>query len=169
MTNMNKRQRDMLYPFVVARQGGEFCVGCGRAKQGLIRDGHKAEFCLDCIDNSGDHSKVENLQLLCHSCNTTKNHPLTDVPFHRSATPEMIVGKRYEGDFRRWVAGFFMENENAGLEYDFLVSSGAEKVSCSTETIKRYLKKMTSEQGMYVWENRFGSVLLILRPEFKNK
>ena len=169
MTNLNKQQRDKIYPFVVAKQGGEFCIGCGRDLERLKMDGHKPEFCIDAIDNSGDHKRIENLQLLCHSCNTKKNHPQTDVPFHRTATPEMIVGKRYESDFRRWVAGLFMVNEDVGLEYDFLISSGAEKVGCSPETVKRYLKKMTSSEGMYVWEDRFGSVLLVLKSEFKNK
>lgn len=167
MTNLNKKQRDEVYPLVVARQGGEFCIGCGRDKTGLMRDGHKPEFCIDNKDNSGDHKRIENLQLLCHSCNTKKNHPLNDVPFHRSATPEMILGKKYESDFRRWVQGQYMENPNIGLEFDYLVSSGAEKVGCSPETIKRYLKKMTSKEGMYEWEDRFGSVLLVLKPEYK--
>jgi hypothetical protein len=167
MVNMNKRQRDLVYPHVLARQGGEFCVGCGRDPSSLKRDGHKPEFCIDCVDNSGDHSRIENLQLLCHSCNTKKNHPDTDIPFHRTPTPEMVLGKRYESDFRRWIAGQFMENSNIGLEYDFAVSSGAEKVGCSPETIKRYLKKMTSSEGMYTWEDRYGSVLLVLKPEFR--
>lgn len=169
MTNLNKTQRMKLYPYLVAKQGGEFCIGCGRDLMALLKDGHKAELCIDNIDNSGFHYDINNLQLLCHSCNTKKNHPLTDIPFHRSPTPEMIVGKRYESDFRRWVAGQFMENENIGLEYDHLINSGAEKVGCSTETIKRYLKKMTSLEGLYEWEDRFGSVLLVLKKQYKNK
>lgn len=167
MANLNKKQRDEIYPHVIAKQGGEFCVACGRDLEALKRDGHKPELCIDNFDNSGNHKNIQNLQLLCHSCNTIKNHPQTSVPFHRSATPEMILGKRYEADFRRWVQGFFMENENIGLEYDHLVNSGAEKVNCSTETIKRYLRKMTSSEGIYEWEDRFGSVLLVLKSQYK--
>jgi hypothetical protein len=167
MTNLNKRQRDTIYPHVVAKQGGEYCVGCGRDKESLMRDGHKPEFCLDCIDNSGDHKRIENLQLLCHSCNTRKNHPQIDIPYHRTPTPEMVAGKKYESDFRRWVQGQYLENANTGLEFEYLVSSGAEKIGCSPETIKRYLKKMASNEGMYEWEDRFGSILLVLKKEYR--
>lgn len=169
MTRLNKKQRERIYPHVVAKQGGEFCVSCLRNHELLMKDGHKPEFCIDDIENSGDHSRIDNLQLLCHSCNTKKNHPQTDVPFHRTATPEMSAGKRFEHDFRRWVSGQFMINENIGLEHDFLVNSGAEKVNCSTETIKRYLHKMTSNEGMYEWEDRFGAILLVLKSKYKNK
>ena len=62
-----------------------------------------------------------------------------------------------------------MENENVGLEHDYLINSGAELVNCSPETVKRYLAKMTSSEGMYEWEDRFGAVLLVLKSEYKNK
>jgi hypothetical protein len=152
---------------VLAKQGGEFCVMCGRSKRELIQDGHKPQFCIDCKDNSGDHKSLDNLQLLCRSCNTKKNHPETDVPFNRVPTPEMIVGKKYEKNFRRWVNGHYLVNANTGLEYSYLINSGAEKVGCSPETIKRYLNKMTSSEGMYEWEERFGGTLLVLKPEHK--
>ncbi len=169
MTRLNKKQREKIYPLVTAKQGGEFCVGCGRDAVGLKRDGHKPEFCIDDIENSGDHSNIDNLQFLCHSCNTKKNHPQTDVPFHRTATPEMISGKRFESDFRRWIAGHYMVNEDIGLEYGYVVNSGAEKCNCSPETSKRYLSKMTSQEGIYEWEDRFGGILLVLKSEYKNK
>lgn len=169
MSNMSKYQHDKLYPDVVSQQGGEYCVMCDREKPELINAGMTGKFVIDVADNSHDHSvrNLRQMQLLCPSCNTKKNHPRTTEPQERTATPEMILGKRYESDFRRWVAGMFMPNENVGFEYSFLVNSGAEKVGCSPETIKRYLNKMTSAEGMYEWSDRFGSVLLVLKKEFK--
>lgn len=169
MTRLNKKQRDQIYPYVVAKQGGEFCVCCGCDLNALKAKGHKPELCIDNIDNSDDHKNIYNLQLLCHSCNTKKNHPETDVPYHRSATPELILGKKYEFTFRNWVSGQFMPNENIGLEYSYLVNSGAEFVGCSTETIKRYLAKMTSEEGTYEWNNRTGATLLVIKDKHKSK
>lgn len=167
MTNLNKKQREAIYPYVVAKQGGEFCVGCGRDKKRLIDDGHKPEFCIDNFDNSGNHRDVSNLQLLCHSCNSKKNHPQTDLPFHRTPTPEMAANKKNEPAFRRWVMGHYLINPNAGLEQDFVMTSGAEKIGCSIEAIKNYLRKMTSAEGMYTWEERFDSTVLILKDEFR--
>ncbi len=169
MVNLNSKQREKIYPHVVSRQGGEFCVECGKTKNQLKEIGQKPEFCIDNIPNDGDHYDIDKLQLLCHSCNVVKNHPENDVPFHRSSTPEMILGKKYESDFRRWVAGQFMINENIGINYEFLINSGAEKVGCSQISIRRYLDKMTSNEGMYEWDNRFGSTLLVLKDEYKNK
>lgn len=167
MTNLNKRQRDQIYPYIVAKQGGEYCLGCGRDGASLMRDGHKPEFCIDNKDNSGDHSKLDNLQLLCHSCNTKKNHPVNDLPFTRTATPEMIKNRMNEPNFRRWVMGHFMINPNTSLDHEYVLTSGAEKCNCSIEACKNYLRKMTSAEGMYTYEERFGETVLILKPEFR--
>lgn len=165
---MNKRQRDEMYFKVVDRQKGEFCNHCEKTKYDLFKEGYKPELVIDCIPNDGDHSDVNKLQLLCHSCNTKKNHPDNVEPFERSATPEMIRGGKFEKDFRRWVSGLFETNKNTGFTYTYLVNSGAEKVDCSTETIKRYLKKMASDEGMYEWEDRFGSEpVLVLKPMYR--
>lgn len=169
MTRMNKKQHDEMYWKIVEKQKGEFCNHCDRTRHLLMSDGLKPELIIDCIPNDGDHSNVEKLQLLCRSCNTKKNHPANVEPFERSATPEMIRGNRYENDFRRWVVGHYQVNTNIGLTYSFLINSGAEKVGCSTETIKRYLNKMSSDEGMYTWENRSGSEpLLVLKEMYRD-
>ena len=164
---MNKKTHDFWYMNLIVKQGGEYCILCNKDKSQLMQDGQTPRLCIDHINNNNSINEIDNLQFLCHSCNTKKNHPKTTEPFERTQTPEMVLGKRYEKDFRRWVLGQFQENENIGLEYSFLVNSGAEKVGCSTETIKRYLNKMTSKEGLYEWNDRFGSVLLILKDEFK--
>jgi predicted transcriptional regulator YheO len=70
-------------------------------------------------------------------------------------TPEMALGRSYEKRFRKWISGLIQSPENNGvLQYDFVVNSGAERIGCSPETIKRYLKKLTSKAGAYEWLER---------------
>lgn len=140
---------------VLARQGGEYCAMCGKHRLQLLNDGGSANLCVDHKDNNNNNNTLANLQFLCHPCNTKKNHPTIEDPQQRVMTPEMALGKTYEKRFRRWVAGLVQSPENNGLvQYDFLVHSGAEKIGCSQETIKRYLKKMTSDAGAYEWLQR---------------
>ena len=167
---MNKKTRDALYPLVVAQQGGEYCVHCNRTILNLTRAGFKAELCIDLDDNSGNHSKknLRQMQLLCHSCNTKKNHPALAEPYSRTASPEMIKGKIDEGNFRRWVLGHYMENENIGLTFDYLTNTGSEIVGNSQESCKRYLAKMTSSAGIYEWMSRSDGIFLVLKENSKS-
>lgn len=164
---MNKQNHDKFYLQLLIKQGGEYCVLCHKDKYQLINDGQSPKLCIDHKNNNNTINDLDNLQFLCKSCNTKKNHPKNTEPYERTATPEMIAGKRYEKDFRRWVSGHYQTNENIGLEYSFLINSGAEFVGCSPETIKRYLHKMTSSEGMYEWYDKTGSVLLVLKKEYK--
>ncbi len=167
MTNMNTKQREMLKPFVMAKQGGIFCVLCGKTREQLLEDGKSGQIDIDHIDNNNNHNELENLQFLCHPCNTKKNHPSLEEPQQRVMTPEMAMGRSFEKRFRRWVNGLILIPENNGLlEYNFLVNSGAEHIQCSPETIKRYLKKMTSEEGMYEWLERDTATYLGLKEEY---
>ena len=52
------------------------------------------------------------------------------------------------------------------LQYDFVVNSGAEKIGCSPETIKRYLKKLTSKAGAYEWLER-DELYLKLKDKYR--
>jgi hypothetical protein len=163
---MNKRQHDMMYPKIVEKQKGEYCIMCGKDPYILQSLGQSPKLVIDCIPNDGDHTNPAKLQLLCYSCNTKKNHWRLE-PEERRATPEMIKGRKDEKDFRRWVLGHFLSDENTALSYDYLLGSGAEKVGCSTETIKRYLLKMASSEGMYDWSDKFGSTCLVLKKDYK--
>jgi len=166
---MNKRQHDEAYPKVVKDQHGEFCRHCERDLYDLRIEGNKPEFCIDHINNDNHDNRMANLQLLCHSCNTKKNHPRLTEPTERTMTPEMAFGRKYEKKFRKWVQGHYMANANIGLTYTFLLGSGAEAVECSPETIKRYLKKMASDEGMYEWEERYSESepLLVLKKQYR--
>ena len=166
MTNMNSKQREMLIPHIEAKQGGKFCVLCGKTKEQLMNDGKSGQIDIDHIDNNNNHNELENLQFLCHSCNTKKKHPSIEEPQQRVMTPEMVMGRSFEKRFRRWVNGLLLIPENNGvLEYNFLVNSGAEHIECSPETIKRYLKKMTSEKGMFEWLERDEGTFIHFKGE----
>lgn len=167
MANMNSTQRKYWYQQIIIKQGAEFCIMCGRNQSKLIDAGESPKLCVDHKDNNNGNNYIENMQFLCKSCNTKKNHPQTTVPFERTSTPEMAAGKRFESDFRRWISGLFMADDSAGFEYHYIVSTGAETVNCSPETIKRYLSKMTSAAGTYEWFDKFGSVVLVVKEKYK--
>ncbi len=142
------------------KQGGEYCVLCGRDRIQLVKEGLSGNLCIDHKNNNNNNNHISNLQFLCHSCNTKKNHPSLEDPQERVMTPEMALGRAYEKKFRKWVSGLIQTPENHGvLQYDFVVNSGAEQIGCSTETIKRYLKKLTSKAGAYEWIDRDGLYL----------
>ena len=166
MTRLNSRQRQGLYNLLLARVGGEICQLCGRTRVQLIKAGLSPNLVIDHKNNNNSDNRLSNLQFLCHSCNTKKNHPTLEEPQQRVMTPEMALGRSYEKRFRRWVSGLIQTPDNHGiLAYDFLVHSGAEQIGCSPETIKRYLKKMTSQAGAYEWLER-GELYIKLKDRF---
>lgn len=165
---MNSETRKKVYPLVVIKQHGEYCMMCKIEPWILKEQGRSPVLCIDHINNNNSDNSMNNYQLLCKSCNTKKNHPSLGEPFERKATPEMIKGRVDESNFRRWVAGHYMENENVGLSFDYLINTGAEIVGNSQESNKRYLAKMTSEAGMYEWFDKFGSVVMVLKRKYKN-
>ena len=166
MTRLNSRQPSELYNLILSKQGDEFCALCGKTRRQLITVGRSANLCIDHKDNNNNNNHLTNLQFLCHSCNTKKNHPSLEDPQQRVMTPEMALGRAYEKRFRRWVSGLIQSPENNGLLlYDFLVHSGAEQIGCSSETIKRYLKKMASDAGAYEWIER-DDMYLKLKDKF---
>ena len=146
IVHLNKRQHDELYPKVVEKQGGlEFCNGCGLSLRQLQLWDREPLLVIDRIDNTGDY-RLENCQLLCKSCNKKKN-PIKPRIFERAITPEMIKNMKGEPMFRRWLCGEILKRRH--IPYEEAVGSGAEFCELSTETIKRYLKKMLSQTGSY--------------------
>ena len=164
---MNSTKREKLYPKILQKQGGEYCIACGRTTEQLFESGESKQLCIDHVNNNTTHNYVENLQFLCHSCNTKKNHPQITPAETVTDMPQVSLGRKLELDFRRWVVGHYMTDDSIGLEYTYLVNSGAEKVECSTETIKRYLQKMTSNEGSFIWHIQFGKTTMKLKDKMK--
>ena len=145
LQHLNKRQRDELYPQILAKQDGEFCNICGLSLRQLELWGRTKQLVIDRIDNNSDY-RIENCQLICKSCNRKKN-PHRLVVYQRELTPEMIKNIKGEPTFRRWLVGQICTHRH--ISYEDTVSSGAEFCGLSTETIKRYMRKLLSKEGMY--------------------
>lgn len=161
MTRMNKRQRDYFYPILVKRYG-EICRMCGK----LAFETNEKFLLIDHKDNDNGNNILDNLQLLCRSCNKIKN-PQEDKEFYtREKSPEMKANLRMEPYFRNWLQGLIQLNHKWLLED--IIDAGAEKCECSTETIKRYLRKCLSSEGIYeIVEGQKGREYIQFKPEFR--
>lgn len=151
MSKMNSRTRAKLYP-IIAERDGEFCRNC------KIPTTEK-QLEIDHINNYNSDNRLENLQLLCRSCNYIKNprkEPVDNLcasvcEEERPLPPEMRENRRMEPRFRRWIFQKVLSLGN--VRYEEALNAGAEYVGASTETVKRYLRKMTSSTGMYEVRN----------------
>lgn len=144
---MNSRERKKRYRFLVDRDG-EMCRNC------QIR-GTKETLVIDHVNNDNSDNRPENLQLLCRRCNFLKNsgkRPVDNVSVcvceERPLPPEMEKNRRTEPKFRQWLFGKVLASGK--IAYEEALNAGAEYVGASTETVKRYLRKMTSSEGNYV-------------------
>ena len=170
---LNSRQRAALYPVAAAQQGGEYCVHCSRTPQELAADGESNQLCLDHVNNDPADNRRLNLQLLCKSCNTRKNHPAEPGMARRLRPPsvEIQLNRSYEPNFRRWLSEQFQANENLQYPTDQVVADGAEYTGASVDTIEKYVLKVTSRYGMYDELGPLvsgGKKFVILRPEYRN-
>ncbi len=124
---------------------GEFCRGCGQAVT-MKRGTDLPQGIIDCIDNSGDHTNLNNLQLLCKACNMIKN-PRRDAP---STTMQMSFSQKknmlIEPQFRAYVIRKVADS-GGSYSVDAVTKGGAEKYGFSIKTAGDYLAKLTSEEG----------------------
>lgn len=155
--HLNKKEREYLYPQICQHQGSAFCNICGATRQSLEACKRDSKLVIDRIDNTKGYwiqdsstgavtPNWNNLQLACKGCNNTHNAKQPTVE-DRKMTPEMMVNRRAEPFFRKYIHGII--EEKGKIEYDDAVNSGAEFVGISTETTKNYLKKMLSSAGDY--------------------
>lgn len=140
-------QRSKFYPQIAERQRGEYCNMCGLTSHTLKMWGRSDPVLLiDHIDNNNKNNVITNLQFLCRSCNRLKD-PHKPRILERPMTPEMAVNKKSEPYFRNWLFGKIMESGH--FPYQEAVNSGAEVCDISVETVKRYLRKCLSDEGLY--------------------
>ena len=169
---LNSRQRDAWWDRVAYRELelglpvhvlGEFCRGCCIPVSKHRGGPHPVGY-IDCIDNSGDHSRLENLQLLCPGCNRYKNlHRLAvaqprDLDDTRTATLKLNLREKY---WRMWVIGVLIEKGKMSVDHAMI--GGAEKFALGPTTLKRYLSKIQSVEGPAPGKG----TILILRPDFE--
>lgn len=139
-------------PIVLEKQGGYYCLLCGKRPEDLINHGISPKLYIDHIDNDNDHNEKENLQFLCVSCNTKKNHPANNE-YDRRTPIEYKVSKKNNKRARQYVYGRMVEPNSPRPEKEDLINDMAEFFDCSQESIKNYLAKMTSKRhGLYEWK-----------------
>ena len=148
---MNSRTRKKFYP-ILAKRDGEVCKVCHTPST-------EKQLVIDHRNNNNSDNRIENLQLLCRACNYCKNprkEPVDNLCVsvceeERPLPPEMIENRRKEPRFRRWVFDKVLANRR--IRYEEAINAGAEYIQASSETVKRYLRKMTSSEGMYMIVN----------------
>ena len=179
---MNKKQHDYYYPKICVKQHGEFCKGCGVYPHPSVarcmpelpilisklkifwlttKEGKWIIPHIDHIDGDDNNNDLENLQLLCPSCNNLKKQIKRTILSTREKSPEMVRGDLQEDQYRSWL------NTQCTVEGDFItddeaINGGAEHLTdfsdgktISPVTTRRYLKKLTSIVGWYYWYKGF--------------
>ena len=166
MTHMSSRQRDSMYikvaykeilipdmfPHKTIRNLGHFCRGCGvpvGKNRGTINPDTGKEYpqgVIDCIDNSGNHRYLKNLQLLCRSCNMIKNPRREHISTNLEMSYSQKKNLKIEPLFRAYVINKLADNGGQYSE-DRLVKGGAEKYGFSKKTAGDYMDKLTSDEG----------------------
>lgn len=144
MSNMNGRTRKKLYQ-EIAGNSGEYCRMCGKLPW-------EGQLIVDHRNNDNRNNSLENLQLLCRSCNYLKN---PRRPFDKECVneggaegeTELQNSKKNEPLFRKYVYQRLNENDNRPLPEKDLINGGAEHVGNSPVTCQRYMNKMCSLEG----------------------
>ena len=136
MGNLSKKERDKYYPLLVQRDG-EICQLCRKTitEVGILAI-HEVAY--------DRPLKLHNMRLFCLSCNQKIRRATGEV--QRDATPEYKKNMVKEPLFKKYVTEKIMEN-NFHYSYDDLIDGGAYICDISTETAKRYLRKMMSPEG----------------------
>ncbi|MEO9276703.1 MAG: HNH endonuclease signature motif containing protein [Nitrososphaera sp.] len=163
---MNKKQHDYWYPLIVKKQYGEYCVRCKKDRFILGMLGYDNKLCIDHIDNNNSHNEISNLQFLCKSCNTKKDHPANE-PFRRDVPIEFEVGRKNMAKTRNYVFGLLIDpSQNGAIYIPDLVDDLAEYLDCSQQAVRNYLRRMCSKtHGSYTTEERNGERYLIWKGE----
>lgn len=168
MGRLSKRQRDRLYNKVAFKELylhqthginiGEYCRACGIQVQ-KDKEGPHEQGLVDCMNNSGDHRDLENLQLLCRGCNHIKN---PRGPSNRGDSSTMTwseaKNKITERKFGGWVLSVIGGSATGQYDFDDLVVEGA--VICDNSEIpnRRHLKKLTCRLGPLEHDKRSNAV-----------
>ena len=141
MSNMNGRTRNKLY-MIIVRRDDESCKFC-------IRSPPEVNLVIDHKDNDNTNNNLNNLQLICRSCNYKKNprRPLDMCVNKKSSSrfDSISINQEKEPKFREYVYKELQERER--VSWDELVNSGAELVGVSIATTKKYIVKMVSKTG----------------------
>ena len=158
MSRLNGKQIRKAYAFCVKRDG-EHCAICGKRPPEIYLE-------VDHKDGNPNHNPKDgsNWQLLCRRDNRMKNprgrgkrkagtqYKSSILDEARPTTWEAQRNLQFEPAFRHWIHQTVKEKlaKNEHITVDDAINSGAEKVGCSIETAKRYLKKLCSDTGQFI-------------------
>lgn len=152
--SMNPSSRLRWIEYLIEKNGQM----CGICKEKLT---DYAKIIIDHIDNTEhtdkDGIKGGNLQLLCRSCNTSKNPPYSDLKgMDQQFTAAMKIHRSRFRLFAQWLWDQIRVNGN--ISYDEAIDSGSYVCKCSTETIKRYLRTLCASKADFeISVNQFGN------------
>ena len=152
---MNGPTRKKWYGFL-AQRDGEYCTFCNIVPP-------KYQLVVDHKDNNNSNNNPENLQLLSRRCNYIKNsrRPVDEcVSENNDLTniSEIAINRNKEPQFKKMLAQLI--NESGAYPVKDLINSIAERLDLSPVTVKRYLDKVCSSQGIYELA-KIGKTLIV--------
>lgn len=155
MSNMNSYQRKYWYPRVASSQLGEYCRGCGISKDSDWKGHPFTGLRIDKVNNDGNHTivdnSVEDFQLLCISCNSTKNcyRNRPDDEFDLRMTASEKKNRHAEKPLMEWLFKMLLKGDEVTWKY--FVSEGSFKFDISKTTIndRYYTKYFESSSGPF--------------------
>jgi len=179
MSRMSGPKRKRVYEILV-RRDGEYCFIGGER-------GNTTSLIIDHWDNDNNNIAFENLHLLCRSMNSVKNprgrdhrhkllssacvsanssQEIIDGSQLRIQSMELAINQKAEPAFRHWL---FANIARTGIvPMQEAIDAGSEVAHVSLETIKRYLRKVTSSVSIYnlAREEASGRMIICLKPEW---
>lgn len=99
---------------------------------------------------------------------TTETRIRKDDANYRAGSSEMQANDSYEVEFRTWLIGRL--RTLGSYDYITAMTEGAEIVTCSPLTTKRYLSKLTSPAGpLMEGKDKLGHRILLLKPHLEKR
>jgi len=147
VSRMNGKQSMMLHEALI-NKSGNVCQNCGAL-------GELRQLVIDHIGNNNSNNNPENLQLLCRTCNYTKDsRKSVDMCVRTSPSisqnSSLKINKEKEPKFRKWIMEELKSSgavDGTKMSARYIINNGAEKIGMSQVTAKRYLEKMCSHAG----------------------
>jgi len=154
---MNGITRKKLYPIIASRDG-EYCRCCGALP-------YERQLVIDHKDNNNSNNDLNNLQLLCRTCNYQKNpaRPLDLCVREDEDETELQKSRRLRPQVRQFV--FHEVSERTEVPEKELLDGGAEEFACSQETIKRIVASMCSFRGILERDTRSSIAMIRFKPD----
>jgi len=159
VSKMNGPTRKKVYEFL-AKRDGEYCRCCGALPS-------ERQLVVDHRDNNNSNNDPDNHQLLCRSCNALKNPRPVDVCVSENGAQatELQINRTKEPKFKKMLAQLI--NEKQYHEEKDLTNSIAERLDLSPVTVKRYLDKACSSQGVYQRYTEKSSIIIGYKTEIQ--